>query len=344
MVWKECLPKRRVFDTMLPCFVYENSTCRGNGWASREGWRAPIITRVCHESRAIAFETGRVLFPEDDPNVPAYIESMWSDSTTDIVAQYWRPGLESVVYWAIDDPDPYLFHYASRYQGAMIAEERLQAALQSTNTSDWTILARLKDCYVCLANPVMIHLTRREMLASQLFGRLGEEYTQLIDPADQQTLKKFHQLARTSSQQLPETMKFFDQLCTPSFQSQMHTWSHDTMSHWIWKEWLKEKQTNFSGIARPDLIWMGPPTPTNGRPFDPLSPHSFTQQGLFVPNLLDASRFSYNGNHPWVREKLAAAPRFYPRIMIRPCIQQCWRPRTPPRRGRPRGHYRAGGR
>lgn len=350
MIWKECLPKTRVFDTMLPCLVYENSRCRGNSWASRESWKPPVITRVCRESRAVAHETGRVVFKDEDPNVPEYIESMWSDASTDIVAQYWSPGLDDVMFWALENPDVYLFHYAARYRGAMIAETRLSSALRSLrdDSSDWMILSQLKECYVCLDDPVMIHLSRKEMLLSGLFGHIGEEYIQLVDPTDTTTLKKYTQLALTSSQQLPETHTFFEQLHTSTFQHKIHNWTRDTMTRWVYREWLNVKESNptFAGIPHPERIWYGPRAPgIDGKPFNPLAPASYNKSNTnwkCFGMAVDPLHFSYNEKHPWVKEKLALAPRFYPRIMIRPCIRRCWIPRTPPRRGRPRGHYRAG--
>lgn len=351
MIWKECLPKTRVFDIMLPCLVYENSHCQGNGWASRESWKPPVITRVCRESRAVAHETGRVVFKDEDPNVPEYIESMWSDASTDIVAQYWSPGLEDVMFWALENPDMYLFHYASRYRGTMISETRLSSALRSSgdgdDSCDWKILGQLpKECYVCLDDSVMIHLSRKEMLLSGLFGHIGEEYIQLVDPTDTTTLKKYHQLALTSSQQLPETLTFFEQLHTSTFQHKIHNWTRDIMTRWLYREWLNDKgsNSNFAGIPHPERIWFGPRAPgIDGKPFNPLAPTSYTKNGLRWSNMaVEPLHFSYNEKHPWVKEKIALAPRFYPRIMIRPCIRRCWIPRTLPRRGRPRGHYRAG--
>lgn len=342
LIWKECLPKTRVFDTMLPCLVYESSHCRGTGWVSRESWRSPVITRVCRESRAVAHETGRVLFREDDTNVPDYIESMWSDASTDIVAQYWCPGLEGVIFWSLDDPDVYMFHWAGRYGRAMIAEARLQSALHLVSgTFDWTNLARLEECFVCLEDPVMIHLSRKELLLSGLFGHLGEEYIQPVDPMDMQTLKKFHQLALTSSQQLPETLDFFDQLLTPTFQKRIQNWTRDTMTRWIYQEWIHASEAEYTVISHPERVWLGPREPgKDGNSFNPLRPCSYKYDTCF--NMSNEVHFSYNEKHPWVKEKLARAPRFYPRIMIRPCIKRCWIPRTLPRRGRPRGHYRAG--
>lgn len=193
-----------------------------------------MITRVCRESPAVAHETGRVLFHEDDPNVPEYIKGVWSDATTDIVAQYWCPRLENVMSWALENPDVYLFHHAARYRGALIAEARLKGALRSSSDkANWTVLAQLKDCYVCLENPVMIHLSRKEMLLSGLFGHLDEEYIQLVDQTDTQTLKKFHHLAMTSSQQLPEKLEFFEYLQTSTFQYKIHNWTRDIMTRWV---------------------------------------------------------------------------------------------------------------
>ncbi|EPS32127.1 hypothetical protein PDE_07086 [Penicillium oxalicum 114-2] len=345
MVWKECLPKSRVFDTMLPSLVFEQSRCRGTRWSSRQSWRPPIITRVCRESRAVAHETGRVLFYGDDANVPDYIDSVWSDATTDIVAQYWCPGLENVMFWAHANPDTYLFHYAPRYQGTLIAEARLKNALRAPSpNTDWRTLAQLQHCYVCLENPVMIHLTRKEMLVSGLFGRLGEEYIQLVDPTDAVRLKKFHNLALTSSQQLPETLEFFNHVRTSTFQYMIHNWTRETMMRWIYQEWLQAKETCFAGVVHPERIWVGPRSPdVDGRTFNPMAPETYTRYSMWF-HLSDTLHFSYDDKHPWVREKLARAPKFYPRIMIRPCIKRCWLPSTPPRCSRPRGHYRAGGR
>jgi hypothetical protein len=294
----------------------------------------------------VAHETGRVVFKDEDPNVPEYIESMWSDASTDIVAQYWCPGLENVMFWALDNPDAYLFHYASRYRGAMIAETRLSSALRSSGDDcDWKILGQLRDCFVCLDDTVMIHLSRKEMLSSRLFGHIGEEYIQLVDPTDSTTLKKYHQLALSSSQQLPETLSFFEQLTTSIFQHKIHTWTRDTMTRWVYREWLnaKESNPNFAGIPHPERIWYGPRAlGIDGKPFNPLAPTSYNKHNRWLNMAVDPLYFSYNEKHPWVKEKIALAPRFYPRIMIRPCIRSCWIPRTPPRRGRPRGHYRAG--
>jgi hypothetical protein len=243
------------------------------------------------------------------------------------------------------DPDVYLFHYAARYRATMIAETRLRSALRSSSDdSDWMILAQLKDCYVCLDDPVMIHLSRKEMLLSGLFGHLGEEYIQLVDPTDTATLKKFQELALTSSQQLPETLTFFEQLHTSTFQHKIHNWTRDTMTRWVYREWLNAKESNFGGISHPERIWFGPRAPgVDGKPFNPLAPASYNKFGKWF-NMADVLHFSFNEKRPWVKEKIALAPRFYPRIMIRPCIKRCWIPRTRPRRGRPRGHYRAGGR
>ncbi|KAJ5370347.1 uncharacterized protein N7496_006439 [Penicillium cataractarum] len=346
MIWKACLPKTRIFDIMFPCYAYDHYRCRGSSWASRESWRPPVITRVCRESRAVAHETGRVIFQEDNPNVPNYIKSVWSDTTTDIIAQYWAPGLESVVFW--DDPDPEFFHFAETYSATMISELRLRMALSldamslSSDTFDWANLRQLRECFVCLEEPVMIHVSRKELLVSGLFGLLGEEYTQLVDPMDTETLKKFHHLALTSSQQLPETIKFFDDLSTPKFQSKIRDWTRTMMTRWIFYAWICADEEEYASIEYPEEVWLGPSEPgVDEKPFNPLKPDSYCYKGRFKS---DQTVFWYNEKHPWVQQKLAEAPRFYPRIMIRPCITRCWLPRTPPRRGRARGHYRAGGR
>lgn len=66
----------------------------------------------------------------------------------------------------------------------------LRSSSDKVDRTEQACLSQLKECcYVCLENPVMIHLSRKEMLLSGLFGHLGEEYIQLVDQTDTQTPK-----------------------------------------------------------------------------------------------------------------------------------------------------------
>lgn len=323
----------RVFEIDPPdTFFLHKTACRGFGWSQSLNSRPPIITRVCQESRAVAFETGRIE-QGDWPGDRTRVNNQWLNPTTDIAALYWDEPIDIHMY-GDDDPIPELFRYAPQCQGALITSgrfypwDRVRGPIMHHET-----LARLKEYFVCL-EIVMIHATREEMLNSELFGQLGEEYCQLIDPYDSQTLQKFYQLSNGVGAELSETKLFFHlALDTESFQAYVNEWAEDTITLWVWEEWEVIWKHEFAGIPEPENIWLGPRMNENG-PLSMLKP--ITYYGPHFPCRLDLERFSANKQHPWVREILFQIPKFHPRIMFRPCIKTCWvkMERDPPGRGR----------
>lgn len=119
-----------------------------------------------------------------------------------------------------------------------------------------------------------------ELVHSSLFGRLGEEYIQLVDPMDETTLQKFLRLTMHSeASKIPETKAFL--------KSTMDT-------------------------------------------------KAFQEEGRITWEFPVKNRFLPNEQHPWASERLAKMPKFRPRIMFRPCKNQCWLPPPRPRRGQGR--------
>lgn len=94
LIWKECLPKQRLFEIDSAGLMLEfNNTCRGSDWATTQNWKPPIITRVCRESRAVAWETGwiergKYYDDEEDRYNDGFwcVRNQWFAPTTDIVA------------------------------------------------------------------------------------------------------------------------------------------------------------------------------------------------------------------------------------------------------------------
>jgi hypothetical protein len=54
IIWNLYLPSR-TFELEIP--LYDKiKTCCELLWTSRANWKPPVLARVCHESRTIAFE------------------------------------------------------------------------------------------------------------------------------------------------------------------------------------------------------------------------------------------------------------------------------------------------
>jgi hypothetical protein len=354
LIWKECLPKQRVFEIDSAGMLFEEiakkHTCRGTGWATMQNWKPPIITRVCRESRNVAWETGWIelgKYGYDEENYDFWnVCNQWFAPTTDIVALYGSPG-QRLDYQSLygsprdsDDPILDMIEYARECQGALIPANRIR-------TWGWSGVAnfdvtQLKEYLVCL-EVVMIHVTMEGLVHSSLFGRLGEEYIQLVDPMDVITLQKFYRLTMLSkASEVPETNEFFKSaIDTKALQERAKTWSQRVTFCWIFHDWLEEEKRGFRGIPCPEEIWLGPKTDDKGEPYDMLSRRSFEGRTIWEFPVTD--RFLPNEQHPWVSPRLAKMPTFRPRIMFRPCKERCWVPPTPPslRRRRGRGPFRS---
>lgn len=180
---------------------------------------------------------------------------------------------------------------------------------------------------------IFLHVSEEEMIHSQLFGRLGEEVVQLVDPMDSEKLKKFRRLAVNSSPQLPDTREFFKLMDTPAFKKQLTEDLEKTRQLFVWNMWLAAYANRFRGVPDPEDIWTGPRT-RDGLPLDMLSPDTYCDPDF--PEIEDQEDYAPNANHPWVKEVLDMRPDFGLRVMFRPCPDQCWVPSTPTRPYPPR--------
>lgn len=272
--------------------------------------------------------------------------NQWFAPKTDVAALYYTPGDETVYVGLssyAEDPITEMIQYARRCQGALIPAWRIHHWDGCRAGIDFDVLPQLKEYFVCL-EMVMVHATAEEMLDSSLFGRLGEEYVQLVDPMDETTMRKFHQLSMQSEEsEIPETKEFFKSaMDTKAFQERVRTWSQQVTFSWIWPDWCREQKHGFHGIPHPEEIWLGPKVDEKGEPYDMLSRKSFS--GAIMWDFPVMTRFVPNKEHPWVSERLAKMPTFRPRIMFRPCQEKCWLPKRPSRSQRGRGGILRGGR
>ncbi|KAL3493972.1 hypothetical protein BJX62DRAFT_234828 [Aspergillus germanicus] len=109
IIWKLC-PPSRIYEIEAPLYDKIKTRC-GLYWTSTANWNPPVLARVCHESRAIAFEHVELEEYQDkeDPR--------WLSLAFDIPLQCWEPRDTEDVW----DPDisktGELEWYSGRCQG-----------------------------------------------------------------------------------------------------------------------------------------------------------------------------------------------------------------------------------
>jgi len=175
------------------------------------------------------------------------------------------------------------------------------------------MLEQRKDYLVTLMI-VSLHVSVDQAASSELFGRLAEERVKLVDPADEETIQKYHQLWLSGPQQDGEPAKFFElALSTKGLQDKVEKWRNDMDRQWLRHKWTRAVDENLVNIKELEGVWLEPPE-NEDEDEDPGDP-----EGIPLDIL--------NKDHPWVKEILEDMPQFTPMIMFRLCEEKCHIPR-----------------
>lgn len=228
-IWRHCLPHRVVELDYQPDDIIwdegpddEAPPCSANGMIQLRNKAPPLITRVCRESRQVAFETARQLpgFPDprDPENTQEFANYMvthpWLDTARDAIHINWDPtaDIEWQTYdWG--DPVRCVMSYAAQTR-ARRASIRLGLlrAMKSRDTSHdhyrWTrseladlmrseSRAQLLSWSVVVRPPIVVHAAGTADYGS-LFGLLGDAPVQLVDIDDERRIDMFLGLGITS--------------------------------------------------------------------------------------------------------------------------------------------------
>jgi hypothetical protein len=208
-IWRECLPQRVVELDFQPTeFTWWTASppCNGDRMIQHRNKAPPLITRVCRESRQVAFETGRQLseFPGPD-NLFTFqqltiktVKRPWFDKARDVVHINWM-GVDHTEYQVYDGVDPLhcVASYAAQTEArrASIRLHLLEHNFRWTDpeladimrahgpSSGWTVLMR---------DPIVVHGT--DAATSGLFGLLGDAPVQLVDVSDESRICEFLRL------------------------------------------------------------------------------------------------------------------------------------------------------
>ena len=299
--------------------------------------RPPVITRVCHESRQVAFENA--VDRQSNDNGQVCVTSKLSDSTpsfwfsqaTDTVHTF--AGLKDHPSMDIIPPNIHLLleEILRGWIPSLIGEHfvTLDPPRPDLPPNKRVDLFRGRKAYLVCLEVVSIHGTADQAINSGLFGRLGEEPIKMVDPFDEETIQRFYNLWRQGPEQDTEPARFFDRAMSPAdFQKTVERWRD--LFNWFFLA--------FTWVA--SLVWGETPTPLDiWRPrtsdeekeatplpwkIGPPDPPIVTPP--IVGPLPSGARTKMRPqtDHPYVKRVLNSLPEMRPMIMFRFCQERCY--------------------
>ncbi|KAJ5096318.1 hypothetical protein NUU61_005674 [Penicillium alfredii] len=288
-------------------------------WASKQSRKSPVITRDCREPRDVVFETDRIEGIENTPmrHTNTKLSPRWFDSTTDIPTLLLFPGTDSAHYRSKDSV-PLLFDYAVQCQTAMIPAERVCMWEIPLGRPKWEILSQLKNWVICLQE-VPIYVTRKDMIDSQLFGQLGEEHIQLVDPLDTATLQRFCDLVERSEAREGYQAQLFSKKPkdVKSFHVRVKEWMRNAIWDLVQAERFGEEWVFVESDPENTLLELQ----TRDKVPRQQSISKFSNEE-FRTFFAELAQLFPNDQHPKVQEVLASLLTLHPRIVFRPYITE----------------------
>lgn len=240
----------------------------------------------------------------------------------------WNPYLECNDWWNVANPIPEFLAVAARSNGASITTDLIHnfhtvnervphyPAFREDDIESFTWLDSRKD-YNVVVEMISLHVSMTNVLASGLFGRLGEERIVIVDATDEEIIQRYHKLWISGPQEDREPERFFNEILEPqSFYSKLEKWKYELGVYWLR---FKCQQAIMNGTYRKeylDKIWYTTEISTG-----------FDKYPKAVPKFQKGPGANWNGlydeNHPFSKRVRNDMPRFSPVIMFRLCEEKC---------------------
>lgn len=252
-IWQLCLPFRvHELDFPIGEYLYIDNDdgiplpCRGKPSADLNGL-PPVITRVCHESRNVAYESGGVAEAEFYRDMPyrdrftsytsVIADKYWLDRKRDTVHINWSPTYQCMqledsvgsalgyVAWVsrqlLGHPSPsitddWFDDMCITEQGRYSSNEYVPEVFDQVPS--WRVIVRT----------VMIHTTFREAAQSGLFGLLGDASVQTVSLSDEEKINAFYDFADKHDRQL-STGETFQRVSSEDLEQKLKTDIIETM-------------------------------------------------------------------------------------------------------------------
>ncbi|KAI4725715.1 hypothetical protein E4T49_06544 [Aureobasidium sp. EXF-10728] len=217
-IWRYCLPHRvneiddpvdwAVFGSFgledkAPCTL--KSTSISNG-------RPPLLTRVCHESRRIAFESGSIVsvpespeeespcqLHEDDWDAQTRMDrDHWQDSSRNSAHLHWTACYSAALYYSAEgNPLESLVRESKRLNGsASLMLLYINDAMRRYSKQRDLAALKLLPKWLVVTRVIVIHLDSAQAARTGLFGLLGDAPVQVVD-AYSPLASQLYELAET---------------------------------------------------------------------------------------------------------------------------------------------------
>lgn len=347
-IWFFCLPRRVVplddiFWNILDEPKYKSGQqCWANEIYPRRGLSRektpPFIASVCREAREVAFRWGGVERTESGVSTQyvwiqrnldtllfawTYADSVDAGHDEDMLRWFLReqrtcyPGAqvgltcEHVVEF---DPNPSALENSHTPCVRADSPDPIAYLLRNGWKEDGDLveadLSEPMDVDVVLQT-VYIHATKADLLASQLFGRIADEPSQLVDYDDVATLAKFRALfdKNPDNQKRVALTDAFDAIQSPEFPAHVEQWLVKVAWKLLALKWVYDKQHNPQSS-----IYKDPKQVFDRFVFD--NSHLWMKIGREIRN-------SFKVNHPWVIEETQRLPKLRPKIWFTYCTKAC---------------------
>lgn len=337
-IWRQCLPHRVVEIDLPDLEWYLEDASRQSYpdvaqrqrpcelWPTSTRNRAPpVITRVCHESRKVAFETAQLASLDHHSSLSSLTDGrpMWIDVARDTLHLHWHAFLSEPVRKFGAGPLQLYVAMGSRFHTASICADLLDAVDHVDRRAIMRCLMKRPSWSVCGAF-VWIHATdEAAIVQSHLWGSHGEQRIVLVDARDSKRVAEFHKFWQTHGTPKDiETEAFFDACSengpkihyfeTPAefLQDLQIRWLHDHMLFQGDSAHAEELQRE---------AWLQSPRDFDGKAEDPRQ----ADYGNLPGRPFARQLWSPNHDHPWVQDVLAHMPDFQPTIMFRLCTNDC---------------------
>ncbi|KAI1080980.1 hypothetical protein F5B20DRAFT_538088 [Whalleya microplaca] len=205
IVWRECLP-HRVVELERPLsqivFFKQPKHCTVEATTNQNSCQ-PVISRVCRESRAVAFETGGGLwahYPDEDNNHWEHYFAMrdpWFDTARDVVHMHYEEAYD-VDFGHPNSGDPVrhvVWAAAQTKSGQASFNLDFLSPGYMYNQSQLADLLRLRSSWLVVVHIVVVHMDLEAAATSGLFGLLCDARVQIIDLRDKRRVDAFYDLA-----------------------------------------------------------------------------------------------------------------------------------------------------
>ncbi|KAI1860817.1 uncharacterized protein JN550_011279 [Neoarthrinium moseri] len=318
LIWSLCVPGPRVYEMGTAARRENHNTLPRTAslWSPQAGV-TPVVSHVCHEARQVVLQNRHYLMDQDEHRPLPLRKGI------DIVHLNWHPGYNDHDYLP-DVPDPLpKFRWLAGQAGAASVSAEL---LHPFNYEAWGWFHEEHEIsdpifhinfltgrqYHVVLAIIEIHMSEYAAAAqTQVFGTLGEEPIQLVDPRDTATIVKFRDAWRTGQHlDEPEIAKFFATVLdsAETFAASVQQWLQELEMAWIWH------RCNMLGVTEQgrNELWTPDPSAWSGGHIQPPPPQLFQMRNRWAGRKL-------NRESPLVQTQLQRMPRFVPALMFRHC-------------------------